>query len=96
MYASALAGESRRIAIARDLLWSVASTSSAAVAFAHIGTFAAAAEIYEQQLNRAHEAALLYERAGQTGGAASLWLQLGDLRRARDCYIDADNRGWHR
>src|SRR5439155_2833326 len=64
----------------------------AAVAHALSGQFEAAATLYEQQLDRPREAALLYERAGQPGKAAPLWQKLGELRRARGRYTDAGDQ----
>jgi outer membrane protein assembly factor BamB len=55
-------------------------------AYALRGEFGTAAAIFEQELGRPREAALLYERAEQPARAAALWMQAGELRRARDLY----------
>jgi outer membrane protein assembly factor BamB len=58
----------------------------AANAYGLRGEFNTAAAIFEKELGRPREAALLYEQAEQLGVAAALWNQAGELRRARDLY----------
>jgi len=66
----------------------------AAQAYALRGEFGTAAAIFETEIGRPREAALLYERSDQLGAAAALWKHAGELRRARDLYQRAgDLRG---
>jgi outer membrane protein assembly factor BamB len=63
--------------------------AEAAVAFALRGDLARAASVYGDKLGLHREAALLYERAEQAGPAAAEWAAHGDLRRARELYVQA-------